>query len=170
MATKSNRLRVLFLAMISALVVSSGVVEAKDWALYGGIYDTRDDDGPIEAGLEFRWAPFEKWKLPERFDLVPTVGITGTEDGNAWVYGGLRLDIKTGSHWVITPQVAVALYEDGDGKDLGGVIEFRSGFEVAYRFSKGQRLGLLFYHLSNAGIYDSNPGSNSLVLTWSFGH
>ncbi|MEM7584109.1 MAG: acyloxyacyl hydrolase [Acidobacteriota bacterium] len=145
------------------------------WAIYGGIFDTRGDDRPgvddrpFELGIEYRWREIERFELPSRLQLKPTAGLAGTEDGNVWIYGGLRLDVQLGERWVMTPQFSVALYEDGDGKDLGGVVEFRSGFELAYRFEKGQRLGLLFYHLSNAGLYDSNPGSNSLVLTWGFG-
>ena len=68
----------------------------------------------------------------------------------------------------MTPQFAVTLYEDGDGKDLGGPLEFRSGLEVAYDFARGPTVGLLFYHLSNGDFYDFNPGSNSLVLTVAF--
>ena len=167
---RSNGIRVLFLVTnLLALPATAEALDGKGWAFYGGIYDTRADDGPIEAGLEYRWAELGRLKLPERLALAPAAGVAGSEDGNAWIYGGLRLDVAAGSRWVVTPQFSVALYEDGDGRDLGGVIEFRSGLEVAYRFEKGQRLGVLFYHLSNAGLYDSNPGSNSLVLTWGFG-
>ena len=70
---------------------------------------------------------------------------------------------------MVTPQFAVSLYEQGDGRDLGGVVEFRSGLEVAYAFAKGPRVGVLFYHLSNGDFYDFNPGSNSFVVTLSFG-
>lgn len=136
---------------------------AGEWAVYGGIYDTAEDDKPIELGTEFRFAAL---KIP-KVSLRPAAGIAGTEDGNFWGYGGLRLDLKLG-RWVITPQFAVTLYEDGGGKDLGGPLEFRSGLEVAYDFAKGPTVGLLFYHLSNADFYDFNPGSNSLVLTLGF--
>ena len=34
---------------------------------------------------------------------------------------------------------------------MGHVVEFRSAVELAYRFSNRARLGLEFYHLSNAG-------------------
>ncbi|MEM7357290.1 MAG: acyloxyacyl hydrolase [Acidobacteriota bacterium] len=167
---QSNGFRVLLLLAVWLALPAAGVaLDAKGWALYGGIYDTRADDSPIEAGLEYRWPKLARPKLSEKLSLVPAVGIAGSEDGNAWIYGGLRLDIEAGSRWVVTPQFSVSLYEDGDGKDLGGVLEFRSGLEVAYRYAKGRRLGVLFYHLSNAGLYEPNPGSNSLVLIWGFG-
>ncbi len=151
-----------------ALAPGAEAIGLEGWAVYGGIYNTANDDNPTELGVEYRFAGLKVPKLPGSIALEPAIGIAGTEDGNGWIYGGLRLDLKLGG-WVVTPQFAVALYEDGDGRDLGGVLEFRSGLEIAYRFGTGPRVGVLFYHLSNADIYDFNPGSNSLVLTLSFG-
>lgn len=170
--TFSNRGAVLLACALLAWIPASGALAqgASGWAVYGGLYDTAsEDDQPLELGLEYRWPAIRPDVFHPRLALVPTAGIAGTEDGNAWVYGGLRLDVALGEHWVTTPQFSITLYEDGDGKDLGGVLEFRSGLEVAYRFENGHRLGVLFYHLSNADFYDRNPGSNSLVLTWGFG-
>ena len=171
MMLNSNRWSVLVGCALFSLIATFDAQAggASGWAIYGGTYDTAEDDQPLELGLEYRWSAIKPDKFHPRLALKPTAGIAGTEDGNAWVYGGLRLDVKLGEHWVTTPQFSVSLYDEGDGKDLGGVVEFRSGLEVAYRFESGQRLGLLFYHLSNADFYDRNPGSNSLVLTWGFG-
>ena len=49
---------------------------------------------------------------------------------------------------------------------LGGHFHFRSGLEASYRLGRRQRLGLLFYHLSNAGLRELNPGEESLVAQW----
>ena len=147
---------------------AAGVKGIRGLAVYGGIFNTANDDNPTEFGIEYRFSGLRTPKFPASLALKPAVGLAGTEDGNAWVYGGLRLDLKLGS-WVITPQFAASLYEDGDGRDLGGVLEFRSGIEVAYRLPAGPRVGLLFYHLSNGDFYDFNPGANSLVLTLSLG-
>ena len=150
------------------LAPDADAIGLKGWSVYGGIYNTANDDNPTELGVEYRYAGIRIPKLPASIALKPAVGVAGTDDGNYWAYGGLRLDLKLGS-WVVTPQFAVALYEDGGGRDLGGVLEFRSGIEVGYKFAAGPRIGLLFYHLSNADFYDFNPGSNSLVLTLSLG-
>ncbi len=165
-----SRWWVLVTSIVLALAATSDANAAgfKGWSVYGGIFNTANDDQPTELGVEYRFAGLRTPKFPASIALKPAVGIAGTEDGNAWVYGGLRLDLKLGS-WVLTPQFAVSLYEDGDGRDLGGVLEFRSGLEVAYKLPGGPRVGVLFYHLSNADFYDFNPGSNSLVLTLSLG-
>jgi hypothetical protein len=136
------------------------------WAFSLGAFDFIDSDKAAEAGIEYRWRPFRLWKL----DLKPVVGIAGTDEESFWGYGGFRWDVPIGSdRWIPTIGFAVSLYDQGDGKNLGGTVEFRSSFEIAYRFDGGSRLGLSIYHLSNARVYDLNPGSESLVLTWSTG-
>ena len=65
------------------------------------------------------------------------------------------------------PSFAAGLYEDGDGKDLGHTVEFRSAIDLAYRFDNRSRLGLSFYHLSNAHLADSNQGTEVLSLIYS---
>lgn len=139
---------------------------ADGWAFSLGAFDFIDSDKAAEAGIEYRWRPRRLW----RFDLKPVVGFAGTDEGSYWGYGGFRWDVPFGSErFVPTIGFAVALYEQGDGKDLGGLVEFRSSFDLAYRFDGGSSLALSIYHLSNARIYDLNPGSESLILTWSTG-
>ena len=48
------------------------------------------------------------------------------------------------------------------------MVEFRSNFEVYRRLGPRSRLTGIFYHLSNASIYDDNPGVNSLVVGYAF--
>jgi hypothetical protein len=54
------------------------------------------------------------------------------------------------------------LYERGSGPDLGGPIEFRSGVEFGYEWSSGWRAGLSFDHRSNADLFASNPGIETI--------
>ena len=87
-------------------------------------------------------------------------------DGGVYGFGGLYLDVFLHRRVVITPNLAVGGYSQGDSKDLGSVIEFRSGMEIAYRFDDRSRLGVAVHHISNASIDDRNPGVNSIVLTY----
>lgn len=139
---------------------------ASGWAFHLGVFDLAKFQETVEVGVEYRWQPFELFRL----DLKPTVGITVTADEGYWGYAGLRWDIPTkGSRWMPSLAFAVTAYEQGDGKDLGGTLQFRSALDVAYRLESGSRVGLSIYHLSNASIHDFNPGSESLVLFWSLG-
>jgi lipid A 3-O-deacylase len=99
--------------------------------------------------------------------LKPFVGLMGTTDSAFYGYGGFLADIYFGDRWVLTPNVALGYYDRGDGKDLGSLLEFRTGAEFAYRFDDRSRIGLAFNHISNAGIDKRNPGEESLVLVYS---
>jgi hypothetical protein len=92
-------------------------------------------------------------------------GLAATDEGAVYVYGGLRREVPLDKQWSLTPSFAVSIYEEGDGHDLGGPIEFRSGLELSYRTSNRIQVGFTIYHLSHASIYEHNPGSNSVVFT-----
>ncbi len=77
------------------------------------------------------------------------------------------MDIYFGNRWVLTPNTAVGAYAEGDGQDLGHVIEFRSGFKLAYRFDDRSRVGVAIHHLSNASIGDDNPGTETALIYYS---
>ena len=127
---------------------------------HGGGYDVNDDELAGQFNLEIR-SNWDDWYLK------PFAGVMATTDAALFGYGGFLLDIYFGNRIVFTPNVAVGLYSDGDGKDLGSAIEFRSGVELAYRFDNRARLGVAFHHISNAGISDKNPGTETLTLTLS---
>lgn len=133
------------------------------WAFALGAFDVGVGGAHLEGGVEYRFDPVRLWRL----DLTPMVGASASEDGNYWVYAGAGWSHDFADRWRVTPSFAFTAYEDGSGKRLGGVLEFRSGIELSVRTERAGRFGLLLYHLSNAGIYDFNPGSESLVLTWS---
>lgn len=135
-----------------------------------GVFEALRDGDDREIGGELRFPPRRPGFLP-RFvpDLIPVTGFMAGAQGTLYVYGGFRFDFPLGKRWVASPNWGVGLYEPAHGKRLGGPLEFRSGIELAHRLPGGSRLGVCLYHLSNAGIFDFNPGSESLVLTYSAG-
>jgi lipid A 3-O-deacylase len=155
----STAVTVLF--WLTVAVAPAVAEEGPELAVSAGAYDLAKTES-IEAGVEYRFRS-------RAWELVPAVGGAFTEDGAFWAYLGLRRPFRLGPGWRLTPGFAASLYEEGStGKDLGGPLEFRSSLELSRRFAGGSSLGLAFYHLSNAGIYDDNPGSNSVILSWAF--
>ena len=69
----------------------------------------------------------------------------------------------------MSPQWATGLYYRSPEFDLGGPLEFRTSLELSYRLAGGAQVGACLYHLSNGGLFDRNPGSESLVLTYRAG-
>ena len=154
----------VFLALAMSVVASGQARAAEpDFLSFGmGYYDLFDDESAAEARVEYRFSEDNKIWL-----FTPYVGAMATSDGATYGYGGIGVDIFFGNRWVLTPNFAAGIYGNGDGKDLGSAIEFRSGVELAYRFDNYARLGLSFTHISNAGIDERNPGVESLVLMYS---
>ncbi|MFP5284829.1 MAG: acyloxyacyl hydrolase [Thermoanaerobaculia bacterium] len=133
-----------------------------------GAFEVRKTLDEYETGWELRFAPRRLSLLPGWApDLIPVAGAMATSRGALLAYGGFRFDYPLGRRWVLSPGWAATLYYRGESKDLGGALEFRSHVELAYRLPGDARVGLCLYHLSNAGLSGFNPGSESLVFTYS---
>jgi hypothetical protein len=127
--------------------------------LSGGAFDANKNvDTATEFGLQWRGGG-------RLWHFGPMLGVMGTTDRGFDAYGGFSLDFPIGRSFAIRPSFAPSYYSKGDGKELYGHLQFRSGIELAARFGGGARLGVELYHLSNAGLEDLNPGEESLVLT-----
>lgn len=108
-----------------------------------------------------------EYKSNAHYSVIrPVVGFMGTTKGGAYLFGGFCLDFLIGKHFAITPGFAPGLYYRGAGKKLGFPLEFRSTFELAYRFKNESRISFQIYHMSNASLGSRNPGANSLVLLY----
>lgn len=150
-------------AVLAGPAVAPAMAQAKDPAFltFGvGAFDFNDDDS---TGL----LSFEYLSNGRFWVFQPILGAFATFEGSFYAYAGLGLDLFFGRRLVVTPSLAAGLYAEGGGKDLGSVLEFRSSIQLAYRFDDRSRLGVQFYHLSNASIADKNPGANALLLTYS---
>jgi hypothetical protein len=150
-------------------VLSLGATPAQaldEVAASAGRFRVSDNNHVNEGGLEVRLAPHRFHWLPRQVDFVPAFGAMVNSNRSVYVYGSFRFEVPVGQRWQVTPQLGYGLYDRNGGFNLGGQVEFRSGLEVTRQVGERYRLGLLYYHLSNAGIYRHNPGSESLVLTF----
>ncbi len=153
------------IAAIAAFIAMENVARAEEPAFLSvgaGIYDVNDSETTAEGRLEYRFSEANKL-----WHFSPFVGLMATAEGGTYGYGGVGFDIFFDDRWVLTPNFAVGLYGNGDGKDLGHAVEFRSGVELSYRFDDRSRLGLTFHHISNAGLDEQNPGTESVLLVYS---
>ncbi len=149
--------------VLVALLLSAAPAAAEEpfsLAFSGGVSNFNKSEDKLEIGFEAR-LPTGLW------GMAVATGLYANDDRSVWVFGGLRRDFHLTRSWILTPAFAVSLYGQGDGKDLGGPVEFRSALEIGYEWPSHRRLAFAISHLSNAGIYDHNPGMNSLILTYS---
>lgn len=157
---KTSRLLMLGLALIStfAFSVNNAFADNVDRVSVGlGYYDVFDDDDTAtDFRIEYRPGESIFW------ELKPWIGVEVTSDGGLYGAAGFLYDFALGNQWVLTPSIGGGLYADGDGKDLGGSIQFRTQLELAYQFENTSRISGSVSHISNAGIKDNNPGTEVL--------
>jgi lipid A 3-O-deacylase len=135
----------------------------------GGAFDVLPDDkkpGHGTTGLalsEFRFGD-------GLWIFSPFVGVFGTGKGAVYTYVGVGFDIHFPDNFILTPSFAGGYFEGGHGINLGYWWEFRSGAELVYRFADQRRFGVGFYHISNAGLGNEDPGAElvTVVLTAPF--
>ena len=96
----------------------------------------------------------------------PMLGITADTDGGINPYAGVYSDLAFGNI-VATPFAGAGYWHEGNSKNLGGDFQFRTGLELAYEMESESRIGLRMTHVSNAGIYNRNPGVEELMVTYS---
>lgn len=126
----------------------------------GGSWEAmRDNLRSWEADLSYR--SDYKWWI-----FKPQGGLLVAGDGDYYGYVGFNAEFHLGKHFVITPSQNFGAW-NGHGFNLGSHFEFREGVEVAYQFDNNYRAGVAFYHLSNADLSKRNPGSESLLATFS---
>ncbi|HVR97826.1 MAG TPA: acyloxyacyl hydrolase [Thermoanaerobaculia bacterium] len=156
------------LPLLGLLAAPLGAEEPASIAAGIGEVEPIVDGAGVELAWEVRFAP-RRFHLLSHFapKLSPIAGALATSRGALYAYAGLRWDLPLGEHWTLSPSWALGLYHREDGQDLGGPIEFRSGLELAYRLDARSLLGISLYHLSNGGLFDNNPGSESLLFLYS---
>ena len=97
--------------------------------------------------------------------LQPVTGAFITADNAKYLYTGFQIPKKNGS-FTFTPSFTPGLYDEGDGKDLGHVIEFKTEIQISYEISNESEIGLSYNHISNASLGDKNPGANSYMFNF----
>lgn len=124
----------------------------------GGASGILDDQksviGMVELQPAFRAGPFGTWIALQASDEEYYLG------------AGLLLDWHFTEHWFLTPSFGAGIYGEHDGTDLGSRLEFRSGIECGYDMKKSGRLSVGFWHLSNGGLGDRNPGTELAAVRY----
>ena len=144
-------------------VFSNANAENK-WSFYTGMFDFSDDGKRSNLfGVEH----INENLYRESFlgTLQPVTGAFITADDAKYIYTGFRIPKQSGS-LTLTPSFTPGLYDEGDGKDLGHVIEFKTEIQISFKISEYSEIGLSYNHISNASLGDKNPGANSYMLNF----
>ncbi len=161
---------ILNLFFIYILVVPSHSEEKKEnfneheINFYTGMFDF-SDDGQRAAlfGVEHQ----NENLVRDSFlgSISPVTGFMITENNAAYGYTGIQAFYNIGKI-NFTPSFTPGVYSQGDGKDLGHTIEFKSELQFSLDISSESELGFSYNHISNASLGDNNPGANSYMFNF----
>ena len=98
-------------------------------------------------------------------NLSPITGAMITADNATYMYTGIQANYKLG-YLNFTPSFTPGFYNQGNGKDLGHALEFKSEIQLSLELPKDSQLGFSYNHLSNASLGDKNPGANSYMFNF----
>ena len=94
----------------------------------------------------------------------PITGGFVTGNSAAYIYTGVEWNYKISEKLKFTPSFAPGIYHEGNGKDLGHALEFKTEIQASYSLSESTSLGMSYNHISNASLGDKNPGANSYMF------
>lgn len=154
------------IVLLTVLLSSAGLAQSTEAekpayvVVGGGLAGVLDSQKQIIGMAEFqpklRAGPFGTW-----------IGAQAS-DQEYYLGAGLLLDWYVTEHIFITPSFGAGVYGEHHGVNLGSALEFRSGIECGYDMKESGRVSIGFWHLSNGGLGDINPGTEIVALRYSF--
>ena len=164
-------LKKFIITLLTITFAFSSIAEEKaledqntELSVYTGMFDFSDDGKKSEL-IGFQHQNENLNRDTFLGNLSPITGALITADNAAYVYTGVEAQYKIGS-LNFNPSFTPGLYHEGDGKDLGHVLEFKSELQISLDMSESSQFGFSYNHISNASIGDKNPGANSYMFNF----
>ena len=149
------------LAMAEELKIDNNNTELN---VYTGMFDFSDDGKKSSlVGLQHQNENLNRNTILG--NLSPITGAMITADNATYFYTGVQAHYKIGA-LNLTPSFAPGYYNEGNGKDLGHALEFKSEIQLSLELPKESQFGFSYNHLSNASLGDKNPGANSYMFNF----
>ena len=167
---KQSLKTILNLVLLILLIVPSHSEEKKEnfneheISFYTGMFDFSDDgQRAVLFGAEHQ----NENLVRDSFlgSISPVTGFMITENNAAYGYTGIKAFYNLGQ-LNFTPSFTPGIYSQGDGKDLGHAIEFKSEIQFSLDIFSNSELGFSYNHISNASLGDKNPGANSYMFNF----
>ena len=155
---------VFFISAISFAEEYSEINKNTELSFYTGMFDY-SDQGKKSTLLGIEHQNDELIRKSFLGTLSPVTGGLITSDNAIYLYTGIQAQYNMGK-LKITPSFTPGVYEQGDGKDLGHPLEFKSEVQLSFDLSKSSMFGMSYNHISNASIGDKNPGANNYMFNF----
>ena len=132
--------------------------------LFTGMFDF-SDDGKKSTLIGVQHQNENLYRDSFLGTISPVSGFLITGDSATYLYTGIQAEYNIGK-MNLTPSFTPGLYGQGDGKDLGHIVEFKSELQLSFDLLKDSELGFSYNHISNASLGDKNPGANSYMFNF----
>ena len=157
-------------AQANTLATSWGKEGSRRWGIQGGYaQDVKDSDNEvITLGVEFEF--FIEDNLSIDVGLL-AMGVDQTGDNARGLNATLQLRWHFSTHdtWSMFIEGGAGLLRTSDNvPTLGSRFNFTPQAGIGWTFDLGNKnrwiLGLRWHHISNANLYSSNPGRDSIMV------
>ena len=126
----------------------------------GELNPLQHDSEQFMGLIEYRFAEL-KW------NVRPWVALARAEKGTTFASAGLRVSFDLTRSWRFSAGWAPTYYDAVNGRDLGAELEFYSYAEFGRVFENAHVLSVRIGHLSNGGLAVRNPGTETLLVSYS---
>ncbi len=153
--------------LLSLVLFFTPVNSETEYSFYTGTFDTIDKEGDDEAtlyGFEHNNPVLFRDTFVGKFS--PITGGFVTDKSSIYLYTGVQAEYEIGPLNVV-PSFAPGYYEEGDGKDLGMALEFKSELKFSFDIFKDSKIGYSYSHISNNEWGDKNPGVDNQTISFS---
>tara|TARA_B110000444_G_scaffold129880_1_gene122186 strand:+ start:861 stop:1355 length:495 start_codon:yes stop_codon:yes gene_type:complete len=152
--------------LISLLLFFTPVKSETEYSFYAGTFDTVDKEGDDEAtlyGFEHNNSLLFRDTFIGKFS--PITGGFITDKSSIYLYSGVQAEYDLGPLNII-PSFAPGYYDEGNGKDLGMALEFKSELKFSFDIFENSKLGYSYSHISNNDWGDKNPGVDNQAISF----
>lgn len=147
-------LTVLFL-LNSQSAYSSTVKELKGGAAIWSLMDEADRNAIHIA--------YTQQPIDDLFGVMPTILMVWGDEGQRYFAAGLAKDLYENGPWSIRFSFHTGVMDSAG--ELGDTVEFYSALAARYYVDKNWAVEAEVGHISNGGLGDTNPGSESFVIS-----
>ena len=163
-----KKLLIILFSFLLNFSVSAEEIKIEDnnteFNVYTGMFDF-SDDGKRSTLIGFQHQNEDLNRDTFLGNLSPITGAMITADNASYFYTGVQANYKVGGLF-FSLSFAPGYYNQGDGKDLGHALEFKSEVQLSLELPKESQFGLSYNHLSNASLGNKNPGANSYMFNF----
>ena len=158
---------ILIVVFLTTSVKSDDVndlIDPHQYNFFTGMFDF-SDEGKKSTLVGIQHQNENLYKDTFLGTLSPVTGFLVTGDTATYLYTGVQAEYNLGKI-NLTPSFTPGLYGEGDGKDLGHLVEFKSEVQLSFDLFKNSELGFSYNHISNASLGEKNPGANSYMFNF----